>query len=305
LYRDIRDFFCSRAVLEVETPILGRSTATDPFLASIPTAVTASPGETPQKFYLHTSPEFPMKRLVTAGSGAIYQIVKAFRDGESSRKHNPEFTLLEWYQPGYQLDDLMAEVELLTEKLTGLGKASRRSYRQAFLDILELDPFTVADQNLRQVAQQVCGFSGMVNDLSRDDLLNLILGHCIEPHLGQGGPEFLYHYPPSQASLAKLTQSDGCLVAERFELYIRGLEIANGYHELTDAREQRQRFEGDNRQRRSLSLPEIPPDENLIAALQAGMPSCSGVALGLDRLLMIIQGVDSIQKVLAFPIDRV
>lgn len=315
-YARIRTFFQERNVLEVETPVLGSSTATDPFLASVPASLSLSPGQPGRQFFLHTSPEFPMKRLLAAGTGAIYQICKTFRDGESGRRHNPEFTMLEWYRPDFNLCQLMAEVAELVMRV--LGNESVRvhhlSYREAFGRYLGIDPFCITDTELEQLTQQKTGFITSDKEaapLSRDDCLNLLLTSCIEPELGreESGDAalcFLYAYPASQASLARLTRDDsGQLVAERFELYIQGLEIANGYFELTDAQEQGRRFEEDNRQRRQLGLPQIPLDKHLLSALSAGLPVCSGVALGLDRLLMIKLKVHAIEEVISFPVDRV
>lgn len=313
VYSQIRAFFYHRQVLEVETPLLSASTATDPFLASVAAFLSQSAGQASQQFYLHTSPEFPMKRLLAAGSGAIYQICKTFRDGESGRRHNPEFTMLEWYRPGFSLTQLMAEVaELVSEVLAPAKPAIKHiSYRAAFELYLGIDPFTVTDTRLRELAEENTGFAPSNEDslaLSRDDCLNLLLSSCIEPYLGldaNASPElcFLSGYPASQASLAKLTQDEhGQAVAERFELYIQGLEIANGYFELTDAPEQARRFQEDNQQRKRLQLPEIPVDTRLLSALEAGLPECSGVALGVDRLLMIKLQASSIDEVISFPI---
>ena len=312
-YAQIRAFFYQRQVLEVDTPLLSSSTATDPFLASVPAFLRQSFGETSKPFYLHTSPEFPMKRLLAAGSGAIYQLCKCFRDGESGHRHNPEFTMLEWYRPGFSLGQLMAEVaELVSTVLVPVKPSLKHiSYRQAFQLYLGIDPFTLPDSQLRELAVDKTGYTPSESDeslLSRDDYLNLLLSACIEPKLGfddKGAPElcFLSGYPASQASLAKLTQDEsGQSVAERFELYIQGLEIANGYFELTDAQEQARRFQQDNRQRQHLQLPEIALDTRLLAALESGLPECSGVALGVDRLLMIKLQANSIDEVLSFPI---
>ncbi len=310
----IRDFFQQRQVLEVDTPILGLASATDPHLASISAFMSRSPGQSGERFYLHTSPEFPMKRLLAAGSGAIYQLCKCFRDAETGRRHNPEFTMLEWYRPGFSLEALMNEVaELVKQLLAGFSLPVRVvSYRQVFDIYLGIDPFIVSDSELRVLAETKTGWKQDAQAkaaLARDDYLNLLLSSCIEPHLGKdehGQPElcFLIAYPASQASLARVKNDEyGQSVAERFELYIQGLEIANGYDELTDAQEQRQRFESDNQLRRQLGLPEVAIDKRLIAALTAGLPACSGVALGLDRLLMVRQQATSIDEIISFPLS--
>lgn len=314
-YDVIRAFFAHRQVLEVETPLLSPASATDPHLASIPVQLNQSPGEQSQRYYLHTSPEFPMKRLLACGLGAIYQICKTFRNAETGLRHNPEFTMLEWYRPGFELDDLITEVsDLVAQVLSEYSCAFQRlSYREAFLKYLHIDPFTVSEQSLIALAKEKAGFILSDDDQStatRDDYLNVLLSVCIEPHLGvQEGERisavFLYAYPSSQASLAKIRQDEfGQDVAERFELYINGLELANGYFELTDAVEQKLRFEQDNMQRKQMDLPEIPIDTNLLMALESGLPSCSGVALGLDRLLMVKRQATSIEEVISFPITR-
>jgi len=304
LFALIRAFFVARDVLEVETPLLSVSTATDPQLESIQAQVKIHIGLEAKPYYLQTSPEFPMKRLLASGSGAIYQICKTFRNGETGRKHNPEFTMLEWYRPGFSLTDLMQELEQLTTELLGAAEAERLSYRDAFLRYVDIDPFDITDGELEVRAQKLAAYSGP--KMSRDDYLNLILSICIEPNLGQSRPCFLYEYPPSQASLAQVNLSSlGVPVAQRFELYIQGMELANGYFELTDADEQAKRFAKDNRERGQIDLPKIPPDKYLITAMKHGLPACSGVAVGLDRMLMLKVGAQSIDEVLTFPIGRI
>ncbi|MFT7374158.1 MAG: lysyl-tRNA synthetase class 2 [Oleiphilaceae bacterium] len=303
LYTLIRAFFVARDVLEVETPLLSVATATDPQLESVQAQVKIHLGLEAQPYYLQTSPEFPMKRLLASGSGAIYQICKTFRNGETGRKHNPEFTMLEWYRPGFELKDLMQELELLTTELLGTTEAERLSYRDAFLYHVGIDPFTITDDELALQAPKLADYCGP--EMSRDDYLNLILSICIEPKLGIDRPCFLYEYPPSQASLAQVSLSaHGEPVAQRFELYIQGMELANGYFELTDSDEQTKRFAQDNRERSQLGLPAIPPDERLIAAMKHGLPACSGVAVGLDRILMLKVGASAIEEVLSFSITR-
>lgn len=303
LYAQIRAFFMARDVLEVETPQVSVAGATDPLLASVPVSLRKDLPDIPSTYYLQTSPEFAMKRLLAAGSGPIYQICKTFRDGESGKRHNPEFTMLEWYRPGFDLEALMTEVADLVQTTCGVSEISSITYEDAFLHYLDIDPFGISEQDLASKAQRIANYDGPL--LARDDYLNMLLGMVIEPELGKSGPCFLTEYPASQASLAQTKlNARGYLVAERFELYINGLEIANGYFELTDPQEQRRRFESDNHARKEMALPEIPLDENLLAALEYGMPSCAGVALGLDRLLMIQQEVDRIDAVLSFPIER-
>lgn len=298
----LRAFFAQRDVLEVETPILQRHAVTDVHIDSLDVPLTGS------NAYLHTSPEYPMKRLLAAGSGAIYQVCKVFRAGEAGRNHNPEFTLLEWYRPGFEHHELMDELDqLIRQLLVGsliLDETIKLSYRQLFQQYLTFDPFSCSVEDLQQQArqQQV----DIVNnaDLDRNGWLDMLLTHVIEPQLPLNRPVFIYDYPASQGALARLQQQDDITVASRFELYINGLELANGYHELLDADEQRQRFERDQQQRRQQGrfVPGI--DEKLLAALEHGLPDCAGVALGLDRLLMLACGKDDIRDVLSFSNER-
>ncbi len=302
LNAQIRAFFLKRGVLEVETPILSQHANTDPYLQSVQAQLISSGGSSRAAF-LHTSPEFAMKRLLASGSGPIYQICKTFRDGERGRRHNPEFTMLEWYRPGFDLADLMSEMSALLQELLSISPPSVLTYREAFLKFLAVDPFTLADDDLRDLTEQHCEYRG--GQMNRDDYLNLLLSHCIEPELGKGRAVYLTEYPASQASLARIKHdAHGNRVALRFELYIDGLELANGYDELTDPTEQKHRFEAENEQRVAMNLPALPMDHLLLAALETGLPACSGVAMGLDRLLMIQQQTRHIDDVLAFPVDR-
>lgn len=303
LYAVIRRFFVAAGVLEVETPIASHAALTDPALESWRTAWTGPTGVQP--LWLHTSPEFPMKRLLAAGSGPIYQICKVFRDGERGRRHHPEFTLLEWYRPGWDLDRLISEVAELVR--LALGQPERPlevlTYRDLFLNQLGLDPHRASPEALRACAL-ARGLTGMERlELDRDGWLDLLLTHCLETELGRGRLTFIRDYPPSQAALARIRPGTDP-VAERFELYLEGMELANGFAELTEASEQRRRFERDRAHRleRRLAIP--PLDERFLAALAAGMPEAAGVALGLDRLLMVITGASHIDQVLAFPIEQ-
>lgn len=299
-YRSIRAFFEQRDVLEVETPILGSSTATDPHLASMQ---LEEQSQLPhgQCRYLHTSPEFPMKRLLASGSGDIYQICKTFRAAELGGRHNPEFTMLEWYRAGFSLEALMQEVLALVNLVLGRELSFELlDYRETFLAHLHIDPFSVSLEQLKALCLERADFQAGAG-MSRDDYLDLLLSALIEPTLGRGKATFLVGYPASQAALAQIQSSPaGHQVAQRFELYLEGLEIANGYRELQDAREQRQRFDADNQQREAEGKPQIPLDEHLLAALEHGIPACAGVALGIDRLLMISTGAPDIDAVLAF-----
>ncbi|HEY9149074.1 MAG TPA: EF-P lysine aminoacylase EpmA [Gammaproteobacteria bacterium] len=298
----IRAFFDAHGVLEVETPALSRAAITDPHLECFATRYTGPGHSDGLPLYLHTSPEFPMKRLLAAGVGPIYQLCKVFRQGEAGRRHNPEFTLLEWYRPGYDHHALMDEVAALVAPLLGLeGEAERLSYREAFLRHLEIDPLSASLPELRQCAA-AHGIRGFDDEGARDVWLDLLLTHCIEPELGRDRLCFLYDYPASQAALARLNPDDQ-RVAERFELYYRGVELANGFHELADASEQRRRFEAELSTRAEQGLEQVPLDEYLLAALEQ-LPHCSGVALGIDRVVMLALGAESLDEVMAFTIEN-
>jgi lysyl-tRNA synthetase class 2 len=255
--------------------------------------------------YLQTSPEFPMKRLLAAGSGPIYQICKVFRQGELGRRHNPEFTLLEWYRPGFDhyrlMDDVAGLVNSLVEKPLQVEKIS---YADAFQRQLQIDPqhASMAELQACAIDQGVPGAADLQLE-TRDGWLDLLLSHLIEPNLGQSGMSFLYDYPASQAALA-IVRQDSPPVAERFELYLSGTEIANGFHELLDSDEQRRRFSEENHRRREQGLSEVKMDESLLDALAAGMPACAGVALGVDRLLLYLTGSEDIRRLLAFDFLR-
>lgn len=308
LLAQIRAFFAARGVLEVETPALSAAAITDPHLASFKTCYSGPGSQHGRPLYLHTSPEFAMKRLLAAGSGCIYQIARVFRDGEAGSRHNPEFTLLEWYRVGFDHHRLMDEVAelvgmLLAGRLT-LAEPERLSYRQIFQHHLNLDPHraTVADLAACAETRNISIPTGMPPD-DPDPWLDLLLTHCVEPRLGSGRLTFVHDYPASQAALARLRPDDPP-VGERFELYINGIELANGFHELGDTVEQRHRFAQENAARRAAGLPVMPVDEHLLAALEFGLPDCAGVALGFDRLVMLATRKTSLAEVLAFPLDR-
>ncbi|MFO1433577.1 MAG: EF-P lysine aminoacylase EpmA [Candidatus Competibacteraceae bacterium] len=304
LLAQVRGFFAERGVMEVDTPALSGAAVTDPHLHSFVTTVSA----TGPVLYLQTSPEFPMKRLLAAGCGCIYQIAKVFRNGESGRLHNSEFSLLEWYRLGFDVARLMAEVaELVTALLPdrlSLQTPEHLSYGAAFERYLGLDPHTASVAELAACAatQALQAPPGMPPD-DPNPWLDLLLSHCIEPRLGQGRLSFIYDYPAAQAALARVRPGQPP-VAERFELYLNGIELANGFHELSDPVEQRRRFERDNRQRVACGLPPLPLDERLLAALESGLPDCAGVALGFDRLVMIAAGKTCLQEVSSFPFER-
>lgn len=304
LLQRIRCFFSERGVLEVDTPVLSRTATNEPHLHSFTTDYRGPAAPTSGQLFLHTSPEFPMKRLLASGSGPIFQICKVFRDGEAGRRHNPEFTLLEWYRPGFDHHALMDELEALLHAVAfddPPAPAQRLSYRTAFQRYAGIDPFATLARLKSHAVNYAPPGSDSESDI--DYWRDLILVHEVEPQLGRESPCFIHHYPSTQASLARLDPQDPT-VAERFELYWRGLELANGFNELADAREQAQRFAADRKRREILGLPLVSVDTRLIAALESGLPACAGVAVGVDRLLMALTGVDDIRQVLAFPIDR-
>ncbi|MDP2901781.1 MAG: EF-P lysine aminoacylase EpmA [Methylovulum sp.] len=303
--RDIRCFFAERAVLEVETPLLCHGIGTDPQLDFFTTAYCLQPLQ--QALFLQTSPEFAMKRLLAAGSGSIYQICKAFRNGESGRFHNPEFTLLEWYRVGYDLPQLMDEIDELLALLfagSGLDSTQRISYQAVFQHHTGLDPLLFSYQEYCAYA-----FNNHIPDAiglcGHDQVLwlDFIFSHNVQPHLGANALCMVYGYPACQSSLARLNEHNP-KVAERVELFINGIELGNGFYELTDAIEQDRRFNGEISIRQQRQLPLSIKDNRLIAALSAGLPDCSGIAIGLDRLLMLLSGSAAINDVLAFPVDR-
>jgi lysyl-tRNA synthetase class 2 len=290
----LRAFFADRQVLEVETPLLVQSTVTDPHIDSWSVEGTA---------YLHTSPEYAMKRLLAAGFGPIYQIAKVFRKGERGSRHNPEFSLLEWYRPGFDHWAMMDEVADLLAHVLGQQQVVHISYRDAFMEVLGIDPHRIELAELIATTRKLIDVQ--LDSRQRDDWLNLLLSHLIEPQLGRSAPTFLYNYPASQAALAQISRDEnGNAVAERFELYIHGLEIANGYRELLDVAEQKRRFEADLHYRQQAGMPCPQVDQHLLAALEFGLPECAGVALGLDRLLMLQLAASRIDDVISFPFER-
>lgn len=297
----IRDFFAQARVLEVETPMLSRAAATDAQIESfaVPLGATSR--------YLHTSPEFPMKRLLAAGSGDIYQICRVFREDEAGRYHNPEFTLLEWYRldwtPGRLIDEVIALIGAVAQALgRPPPQAVRRlSYGQAFVETLGLYPPEATARELAAVGRER-GLQ-VIGEIDRDAWLDLLFSECIVAAFAPESLTVIDEYPASQAALARVRPGSPP-VAERFELFAGAVELANGYHELANADEQAERFANDNRLRAVAGRRELPVDECLLAALEAGLPDCSGVALGLDRLLMWLGGWSCIDDVLAFPWAR-
>lgn len=303
IVNEIRHFFADRGVLEVETPTMSQATVTDVHLRAFETQFTGPGAAQGITLYLMTSPEYHMKRLLAAGSGPIYQMGRSYRNEEAGRYHNPEFTMLEWYRPHYDMYRLINEVDDLLQQTLECESAESLSYQQAFLRYLDIDPLTAEKDKLREVAAKLDVSNIADTEEDRDTILQLLFMVGVEPHIGLEKPTFIYHFPASQASLAEISSEDH-RVAERFEVYYKGVELANGFRELTDATEQRQRFERDNRKRASMGLPEQPIDENLLAALEHGFPECAGVALGIDRLIMLALGAERISDVIAFPVDR-
>jgi len=305
LLADVRLFFAERHVLEVETPILSTAAPTAPYLDSFHTELRSLEGESLNTLYLQTSPEFTMKRLLAAGYGSIYQVCKVFRNGESGGQHSPEFTMLEWYRPELDFDQLMDEVDQLLQHVASSSPAKRFSYQSVFKEYLAINVFTCTDQQIHQrVLEQIEGAS-LDWGLSRDEALELLMSQLIEPKLAElGVPVFIYDFPASQAQLAKVKDDKlGNQVAKRFELYAAGMELANGYDELLDADELANRFAADNLSRQQQNKPVIPVDENLLAAMRTGLPQCTGVALGLDRLMMLISDKQHISAVQSLTIN--
>lgn len=303
----IRAFFMQRNVLEVDTPTLSVAGATDAALRSFRTDWHGPAPAGCDSLYLQTSPEFPMKRLLAAGAGSIYQVCKVFRDGEVGRFHNPEFTLLEWYRTGYDHFDLMDEVETLLREVLAdvapLASVDHWTYRDLFVETAGVDPLTDSVAAL-EAALQSRGIrppDGLAPD-DRDAWLDLLLTHVVEPAMGPG-LVFIRDYPASQAALARLRPGTPP-VAARFEVYLDGVELANGFYELTDAAEQRSRFAQDNARRVRHGDVAVDIDGRLLAAMTHGLPDCAGIALGVDRLIMAAGHYDHIADVIAFPLGR-
>lgn len=308
----IRGFFAERGVLEVETPILSAAGNTDLHIEGFATQFSGNLQAGARERFLRTSPEYPLKRLLAAGIGDCYELGRVFRNGEAGRSHNPEFTLLEWYRIGWDHHRLMDECAELVRAATSLVGRNvalhKTSYINLFIQELHLDPSNAREAELRAPLAE---FGIEPHGLTRDDWLDLLITHRLQPALPRDRITLVYDYPATQCALAKIRKPDPvkagdarqdsrAAVAERFELYLGPYELANGYHELNDAAEQRARFERDNARRRERGLRELPVDENLIVVLGA-MPGCAGVALGVDRLLMCMLGTDDIREVLAFP----
>lgn len=301
---DLRQHFAASGALEVETPLACSTSGTDPSSHPLKARYTGPIFPEGASLYLQTSPEFAMKRLLASGSGSIYQICKAFRDGEAGRLHNPEFTVLEWYRPDFDLPTLIDEVaQVAGLALCQPGLAvEQRDYAALFAQCLDIDIFTTDAEGLHALAMGHTILGAERMQLDRDGWLDLLFSHLIQPNLGSGRLCFVTNYPASQASLARLN-ADG-FTAARFELFHEGVELANGFHELIDADEQAARFEADNCARRAAGQSPLKIDRRLLDAMQQGLPDCVGVAMGLDRLLMLRLGLADIDEVLSFSLQR-
>lgn len=304
LLSKLRAFFAEKDILEVQTPVISHAGNTDPTIA--PFLIQQCENSNAPAF-LNTSPEFSMKRLLAAGYGSMYQITPAFRQEEQGSRHNSEFTLLEWYRLDYDHHALMGEVNALlryvAEEFIKLERSQFYTYQDAMIKFADIDPFKTTISELSKVVEDAGIDVVGMEDATTDDWLNLVMSQIVEKNLPQNCPVFIYDYPPSQAALARIRKGTHD-VAERFELYINGMELANGFYELQDADEQAARFIKEQDIRKQKGMPGIPADANLIAALKQGLPDCAGVALGVDRLLMVLAGAKHINEVITFPFNR-
>ena len=300
----IRAYFAAQGVREVQTPVLSASAVSDPQIETI----AATPARGPRLF-LQTSPEYPMKRLLAGGFGDCYQVCPVFRDGESGRLHNPEFTMIEWYRVDFGMAEMQHDVDrvlrIACAEVRSFAPTKSISYRDAVGKSTGIDCRSATPVEIR-AALAGHGIEPVeADDWDRDAWLDLLMGAIVGPSLGHDAPVFVEDYPASQAALARLrTERDGSVVAERFELYLDGLELANGFRELGDAVEQRRRFEGDLAARGARRQARNPLDENLLGALAHGLPDCAGVALGFDRLVMAAWRLPSLEAAMAFPAAR-
>ncbi|MBF0784795.1 elongation factor P--(R)-beta-lysine ligase [Muribacter muris] len=298
---DIRQFFTDRGVLEVETPAMSEFSVTDVHLSTFHTQFLSPFASQAKTLHLITSPEYHMKRLLASGSGPIFQLCRVFRNEEAGSRHNPEFTMLEWYRPFFDMYRLINEVDDLLQQILDCEPAESYSYQFVFQTYVGLDPLSATKAQLLAKAREH-GLQCEENE-QRDTLLQFLFSEVVEANIGRERPTAVYHFPASQAALAQISSEDH-RVAERFEFYYKGLELANGFHELSDAKEQIRRFELDNQQRSEMGLSQQALDHRFLAALQAGIPNCSGVALGVDRLLMIAMNAERIDEVMAFGVER-
>ncbi|GAB3351761.1 EF-P lysine aminoacylase EpmA [Lysobacter tyrosinilyticus] len=302
----IRAFFADRDVVEVETPVLSLAGNTDPNIASFSLEFSGRTDGASRTRWLRTSPEYPLKRLLAAGFGDCYELGRVFRDGEAGGRHNPEFTMLEWYRIGWDHRQLILETAALVNAALALvGRSAELtlvSYHDLYRQQLGLDPATASEAQLRDALGDV-----LIDPegLTRDDWLDLLMTHRLQPAFPGDQLLALYDYPASQCALARIRRDEGAVaVAERFELYLGSLELANGYHELADAAEQGARFDQDRQRRGERGDAQPPRDENLLQALASGFPHCAGVAMGVDRLMMAMLGTTRIADVLVFDFAR-
>jgi lysyl-tRNA synthetase class 2 len=304
LLRSLREFFHQHEMLEVETPILSADTVVDRHLDPFCVLPEGMTGGVPGPFWLQTSPEFGMKRLLAAGAPSIYQITRAFRQDECGPLHNPEFTMVEWYRLGETMADGIEFLGRLCQAMLARGPAETLSYGEAFQRWLGVDPHTIPSRQLAAVAKgaDAAPPESLAAD-DRDGWLDFLLVERIQPRLGFARPAILYDFPASQAALARVRPGPPA-VAERFELYVDGIELANGYHEMLDAAELCRRTAEANRQRRGDGKMALPEQNRLLSAMTAGLPASTGVALGFDRLAMLAAGAKTIAEVIAFPLDR-
>ena len=305
LLRQLREFFHTHGFLEVETPLLAADTVIDRHLDPFPVRADADHAGQNRTRWLQTSPEFAMKRLLAAGGRDIYQVTRAFRQGELGPLHNPEFTIVEWYRPGHDMFRGIQFLGDLCDELLDLGPAEQISYREAFERYVGIDPHTSDMPSIRAAAEssRACIPAGIRDD-DRDGWLDLLLAERVGPRLGIDRPTIVFDYPASQAALARIRDEDPP-VAERFELFVSGgVELANGYHELLDPAILRERNAENNAQRNRDGKPRLPEESRLLAAMESGLPACTGAALGFDRVVMLAAGAKRLDEVIAFPFDR-
>lgn len=306
ILQQIRAFFAERDVLEVETPTLSQGTVTDVYIEALTCRynfLSDSSDQNSTNLFLQTSPEFHMKRLLASGYGSIFQIAKAFRHEEAGRYHNPEFTILEWYRLGFDLFDLIKEMASLLTEILGCTEPTIDTYQNIFKANVNVDPLTATrDELLALIARYGKSSQWLSDEVDSDILLQFVFSEIIESQIGKTAPIFIYNFPKSQASLAKLCPSD-TRVAQRFECYYQGIELANGFNELTDSDLQLERFQFDNHKRAGKNMEIKRIDEYFISALSSGLPQCSGVALGIDRLVMLALNSASIKEVITFPVE--
>lgn len=296
--KQIRSFFDERQYLEVETPVMAQFGVTDVYLSNIKASFRG------MNYSLQTSPEYHMKRLLAAGSGSIYQLARVFRDDEFGRWHNPEFTLLEWYRLDATHHDLMAEMDLFLQTLLTCSPLIKKTYQEAFYEACQFDPF-IFEKPLWDAVLLKYDLDNVLSEEDKEDpslYLFLLMSHVVEPYLAKtyAAPVAVYDFPPEQAALSRIIDGK----AARFEVYYQGIELANGFYELIDVNEQLARFESDNHLRKKKNLPQLPVDTYFLAALKNGLPECTGVALGVDRLIALKAKADSIAEVLSFSFDR-